>query len=365
MSHPLFNQIKQLVDRLEELAGVIDTAGQSVKLADLKAKMTSENFWQNQNSAKDISQKASLIEQSLNEYQETLKSAKELFLMAEELTESTEITDEFYKLKKQLTKIERQVFLNQVHDDSKAIVSIYAGAGGVDAQDWAEMLLRMYLRLCEAKEWTVKTLQKSMGQEAGIKSITLEISGPFAYGLLKSESGVHRLVRISPFNADKARHTSFAMVEVVPELAKSEIEIKPEDLRIDVYRSGGKGGQSVNTTDSAVRITHLPTGIVTICQNERSQHQNKEIALAYLYGKLAKYMASKEEAERQALRGELTEAAWGNQIRSYVLHPYKMVKDHRTNYEESDPEKVLAGQIDGFIDAYLQSLAKQDRKSVV
>jgi peptide chain release factor 2 len=236
-------------------------------------------------------------------------------------------------------------------------VTIFAGAGGVDAQDWTEMLTRMYLRFAENQNWQVNVLNESRGTEAGLKSITLEITGDYAYGYLKEEHGVHRLVRLSPYDADHARHTSFAMVEVVPELEKVDnLEIKEDDLRIDVYRSSGHGGQSVNTTDSAVRLTHIPTGITTQCQNERSQKQNKEKALNYLKGKLAKYYATKQEEERQVLRGELTSASWGNQIRSYVLHPYQMVKDHRTDLETKEPQKVLDGDLLLFIEANLRRI---------
>jgi peptide chain release factor 2 len=239
------------------------------------------------------------------------------------------------------------------YDSKNAILSIYAGAGGVDAQDWAEMLLRMYLKYAQKRGWRAQVLQVKAGKEAGIKNATLEIRGNSVYGFLKGEAGVHRLVRISPFNAAKLRHTSFALVEVLPEFEEPEVTIRPEDLRIDTYRASGPGGQYVNVTESAVRLTHLPTGLVAACQSERSQAENKKRALKLLYTKLHQYLVAKKEEEKVKLRGEQPSAEWGSQIRSYVLHPYKMVKDHRTGIKSSDPEKVLDGDLDKFVKASL------------
>jgi len=244
------------------------------------------------------------------------------------------------------------------YDKNPAIITINAGAGGVDAQDWAQMLERMFLRLAEQQNWSLKHLSRSLGAEAGIKSSTFRIQGDYVYGYLKNEAGVHRLVRMSPFDADHARHTSFAMVEVLPELTQLDNSIKEEDLKTDTFRASGHGGQSVNTTDSAVRITHIPTGLTAICQNERSQLQNKKQAMIYLQSKLQKYQDAEQEEEKKVLKGEYTEAAWGNQIRSYVLQPYKMVKDHRTNYESSEPDKVLDGQLMDFIEKNLEDNIK-------
>ena len=235
------------------------------------------------------------------------------------------------------------------YDSKNAILSIYAGAGGADAQDWAEMLLRMYLRYAKKKGWPAQVLQIKAGKEAGIKNATLEIRTASAYGILKNEAGVHRLVRLSPFKAAKIRHTSFALVEILPEIEETETTIKPEDLRIDTYRASGPGGQYVNVTESAVRLTHLPTGLVAACQSERSQGENKKRALKLLYTKIYQYLSVKKEEERIKLRGERPSAEWGSQIRSYVLHPYKMVKDHRTGVKSSEPERVLDGELDKFI----------------
>jgi peptide chain release factor 2 len=251
-------------------------------------------------------------------------------------------------------ELKGELKLAGIYDNYDAIVSIYSGAGGTDAQDWAEMLERMYLRWAEKSNLKVEVIDRAAGDEAGIKNVNLIFSGSFAFGKLKGEHGVHRLVRLSPFNSDSLRQTSFAKVDVTPKIdSPTEVEVDEKDLKIDVYRSGGKGGQSVNTTDSAVRITHLPTNIVVAIQNERSQLQNRETAMTILRSKLAQLQLEQHAESLSQLKGPNEQAAWGNQIRSYVLHPYKMVKDLRTNYETSDTEGVLAGEINGFINAYL------------
>ena len=267
-----------------------------------------------------------------------------------------EIQLEVKKLSSQFEQLENQLIFAGDYDSRNAMLALHAGAGGTESQDWANMLLRMYLRWAERHNYHAEILEASPGEEAGIKSAIVEIKGDYAYGYLKCEHGVHRLVRLSPFDADHARHTSFALVEILPEAKEAlDIEVNPEDLRIDTFRSSGPGGQHMQKTSSAVRVTHLPTGLVATCQSQRSQHQNKETALRILYARLLEREHLRKEEEKAKLKGERIEAGWGNQIRSYVLHPYKMVKDHRTDYEVADAEAVLDGDLDGFINAYLHS----------
>jgi len=274
-----------------------------------------------------------------------------------------ELSQELTRLTKIFEKLEFLVLFSEKHDKNDAIISIHAGTGGVEAQDWAQMLLRMYLRYGDKKSFKTKIVDQTVGQEAGLKSVTIEVFGDYAFGNLKSEAGVHRLVRISPFDAEKMRHTSFALVEVLPILAEeNEVEIKENDLKIEVFRAGGHGGQSVNTTDSAVRITHRPTGLTVKCQNERSQLQNKKTALKILQAKLMKFNQQTRGQALADIRGELLAAEWGNQIRSYVLQPYKLVKDHRTDFETKDPQAVLDGELDDFIKSYLRYISQQDKQ---
>jgi len=269
-----------------------------------------------------------------------------------------EIAREAEGLAARLEGLEWQLLLSGEHDRKDAILAIHAGAGGTESQDWAQMLLRMYLRWAESRGFKARVLDITPGEEAGLKSVTMEAAGPYAYGYLKAERGVHRLVRLSPFDAAHRRHTSFALVEAWPDIGEAvEVEIDPDDLRIETFRASGPGGQHMQKTSSAVRITHLPTGIVATCQNERSQAQNKQMAMRVLRARLYELERQKKEEEQARLKGEHVEAGWGNQIRSYVLHPYNMVKDHRTGYETSDTAAVLDGAIDDFIAAYLKSTA--------
>ena len=291
----------------------------------------------------------------LSELETETNSLKEMAgLAADDPGIKREIETQLQKIEKDIESIEFETLFQGEYDQSNAILSIHSGTGGTDAQDWAEMLLKMFLRFAERKDWKAKLIAESRGQEAGIKSATIVVVGKLAYGYLRAEAGVHRLVRLSPFNAKNLRQTSFALVEVLPEIDKiKEVEIDPGDLRIDTFRSGGAGGQSVNKTDSAVRITHIPSGIVASSQNERSQLQNKEQSMKILKAKLHRRYLENKEKEKQGLKGEHAEVQWGSQIRSYVLHPYKLVKDHRTKFESKNPEEVLDGNIDGFIEAYL------------
>lgn len=266
-----------------------------------------------------------------------------------------DIEKQLGKLEHEFRELEFRILLAEKYDEHAAILAIHAGAGGTDAQDWAGMLLRMFLRYAELKGWKTRVLDESRGAEAGYKSVTVEVLGRFAYGELKSEAGAHRLVRISPFDAEKMRHTSFALVEVIPDLGDTaEIQLDEKDLRIDTYLSSGHGGQSVQTTYSAVRIVHLPTKIMVTCQNERSQRQNKETALKILKSKLAALEYEKQEAEKRKLRGEYKSAEWGSQVRSYVLQPYQLVKDHRTKVETADVQGVLDGKLESFVEGYLR-----------
>ena len=267
-----------------------------------------------------------------------------------------EIQSEIEQVTSRLDELELQTAFTSEYDARNSILAIHAGAGGTESQDWAEMLMRMYLRWAERRGYQAEILDVSPGEEAGIKSAVIGVKGNYACGYLRSEYGVHRLVRLSPFDADHARHTSFALVEVMPEAeADVDVKINDDDLKVDVFRSSGPGGQHMQKTSSAVRLTHLPTGLVVTCQSERSQHQNKEIALRILLARLFKLELAKRDEERARLKGKHITAGWGNQIRSYVLHPYKMVKDHRTDYQTSDADAVLDGELDGFITAYLRS----------
>ncbi len=298
------------------------------------------------NLERKVTDAAEILELAIAESDESLGPAAEADLVAAE---------------KQLSELEFQLQLSGPYDNRNAILAVHAGAGGTDSQDWAEMLFRMYLRWAERRGFSTEVLDVAEGEEAGIKSATIEINGPYAFGYLQSERGVHRLVRQSPFNASNARQTSFAKVEVLPEVeAAGEIEIAPDDVKIDVFRSSGAGGQNVQKNSTAVRLTHLPTGIVVTCQNERSQGRNRESAMKVLESRLLEIELNRREEEKARLKGQHMEMSFGSQIRNYVLHPYKMVKDVRTDYETSDTVAVLDGEIDPFIEAYLKSRVGED-----
>lgn len=331
----------------------------------LEYEVSAPDFWSDPERAKNESQKLAELKKEYEQWnglRMELMDVQDILRMAAEEKDTSVEGDAqttLERLEKRYLELEFTLMFSGDYDGKNAILSIHAGAGGTDAQDWAEMLMRMFFRYAERKGWKVKLLDESRGGEAGIKSATFEITGRYAYGHLKSEHGVHRLVRQSPFNSDALRQTSFALVEVVPEIDESiDIDIKPDDLRIDTFMSGGKGGQSVNTAYSAVRIVHLPTKITVSCQNERSQSQNKETAMKILKSKLVKLKEEELQKEKQKLRGEYQSAEWGNQIRSYVIHPYHMVKDHRTSVETADTDAVLDGDLDRFIEGYLRARAE-------
>ncbi len=357
----LLKDIEILRERLLKTWRLLDIDGQASENRDLKREMSKPNFWNNREKAVEISKKAEELESEINTWtdlKKEIRELEELVAVAQKENDTSidkEVRKKYEELKKKYEELEFLVLFSGEYDKSNAIISIHAGTGGVDAQDWAEMLERMFSRFAEKRNWKITLVDRNVGSEAGIKSATYNISGRWVYGYLKSESGVHRLVRISPFDAEQMRHTSFALVEVIPELPETEtIEIKEDDLRIDVFRASGPGGQGVNTTDSAVRVVHIPTKTTVSCQTERSQHQNKETALKILKSKLFKLQEEEKEKQEKKLRGEAQKAEWGKQIRSYVMQPYKMVKDHRTNYETQDVDGVLDGKLEEFMEAYLR-----------
>ena len=321
------------------------------------------DFWQDQPRAQQVMRRLAERKRSVERWrglEKRVVDTLELVSLAEEEADTrlrAEVQPEIDRIASDLDELELELTLGGEYDERDAILAIHAGAGGTESQDWAEMLMRMYLRWAERRDYKAEVLDVSPGEEAGVKSVVIEVSGSYAFGYLKSEHGVHRLVRLSPFDADHARHTSFALVEVMPE-AESDVDVRiaPDDLRVDTFRSSGPGGQHMQKTSSAVRLTHLPSGLVVTCQSERSQHQNKEIALKILESRLLKLELKKKAEERTRLKGKHVSAEWGNQIRSYVLHPYRMVKDHRTGYQTANTDGVLDGELEGFITAYLRSI---------
>lgn len=358
---PIESAFKYLNDEVLKAYGNIGINDLKTKLIELQSKQQDPNFWQDNLKAASINKEISKLVSRIEPWESLLGEVQLNYELSKTKDSSLEqdLQDHLEQLTKQYELLKKELLFSQNYDNYDAIVSIFAGAGGTDAQDWAEMLLRMYLRFVENnKNLSTLIIDQSKGDEAGIKSVSFIVSGPLAYGNLKSEHGVHRLVRLSPFNADNLRQTSFARVEVVPKIdAPDEVIIDESDLKIDVYRAGGHGGQSVNTTDSAVRITHTPTGIVVAIQNERSQLQNKETALTILRSKLMQLKLEQHKDSINDIKGPSEQAAWGNQIRNYVMHPYSMVKDLRTRYETSDVTAVLNGDINSFITAYLEKIA--------
>lgn len=339
---------------------LFDPEGLAKRIGELEAKMQQADFWDDIVKAQEITQEAKRLTEKSDRFKNINQRLEDIEVFAELLdgedeSSADEIIREIKDLTEEIEKFRIEILLSGEYDRNNAILNLHAGVGGTDAQDWTEMLLRMYTRWSEQKGYSVQTLDYLPGDEAGIKGVTLKISGEYAYGYLKAEKGIHRLVRISPFNANGKRQTSFASMEVLPELTQSQdIDIRPEDIKVDTFRAGGAGGQYVNKTESAIRITHLPTGIVVQCQNERSQHSNKEEALRLLKSKLIELKERAHKEKIEDLTGDLKDIGWGSQIRSYVFQPYTMVKDHRTGAEMGNVNAVMDGDIDIFINEYLK-----------
>lgn len=354
----LIDELKEKIKSVEPDIKIIksywENSGIESEYRKLHQLSNQENFWQNPNQT-EILKELHRIKQQREKYHELIKSYQDLNelidLFEHDEKELKKLQNEVNTWVREVSKFKLNVLLTEEHDSSNCFLSINSGAGGTESQDWADMLLRMYLRFCERENFDAHVIDYQAGETAGIKSATIFVKGKNAYGLLKVEQGIHRLVRVSPFDANKKRHTSFAAVSTTPEVKKTEITIDPNDLRIDTFRAGGAGGQHVNKTESAIRITHLPTGIVVQCQNERSQTQNKETAMKMLMAKLVQKQEEENKAKQASIEKKKIE--WGSQIRSYILHPYKLVKDHRTNLEHQQPDLVLDGDIITFIESYL------------
>ena len=337
-----------------------DRARLEREIHELECRMQEPGFWDDSKKAEEVTKKSKLIKDKIENYDKLKSQLDDIEVLKEIMEEddeesANEIIETIKSIEAEIDDYNMKILLSGEYDKNNAIVTLHVGVGGTDANDWTEMLLRMYTRWCESKSYSVETIDLIAGDEAGIKSVTLKVTGEYAYGYLKAEKGIHRLVRISTYNANGKRQTSFASMEVIPELTKEQdITIRPEDLKVDTYRASGAGGQHINKTDSAVRITHIPTGIVVQCQNERSQLSNRETAMEMLKSKLVELKERAHKEKIEDLTGELKDMGWGSQIRSYVFHPYSMVKDHRTNVETSNVNGVMDGDIDMFINAFLK-----------
>ncbi|MCD2347016.1 MULTISPECIES: peptide chain release factor 2 [Clostridium] len=353
--------VKELINSVNEMRASLDIEQSEKKIDELEHNMQEDGFWDDMKKSQEVSKELKFLKDRIERYRSIKTRIDDVNVLIdmcreEENEEEAEyILNEVKDLKNEIEDFKIEILLSGEYDKNNAILNLHTGVGGNDAQDWTQILLRMYTRWAEAKGFKVEVIDMLPGDEAGIKSVTLKVTGEYAYGYLKAEKGIHRLVRISPFNANGKRQTSFASVEVLPELTENQdIVIRPEDLRIDTYRASGAGGQHINKTDSAIRITHLPTGVVVQCQNERSQHSNKETAMSMLKSKLVELKERAHKEKIEDLTGELKDMGWGSQIRSYVFQPYTMVKDHRTGVETGNVNAVMDGEIDDFIKGFLK-----------